>query len=221
MQALLAWVKNFLFFILILSFFEMLLPATGIKPLVKWLMGLIVLTFILRSFGGVANLDLFDWEKWFSQTTYTSTESIVAKGQKIAEGGEAPLLEAIQRDFNQNLKSLILVMDGVRDAEVVTQLGPKGQIQQVIATITTTNSSLTAGSMEDEQDREVQIVGPVEVMPIAVNFESSNTVETTNSTKSTLPREGRYASLPLAAKIRKFIATYYRLPESAVKVVVY
>lgn len=221
MQTLFAWVRNFLFLVLTLSFLEMLLPSAGTRQFVKWLMGLVVLTFVLRSISGVAYVDLSDWEKWLSQTNYSSVESIVAMGQRIAEGGEGPVLEAIQQDYNHNLKSMILVMEGVKDAEVITQLGPKGEIQRIIATIATTRSEEQARRAAGKQETDVQPVEQVQVMPIAVGLDVPSSARPNPEKPMQEETSDQSFSLQLAAKVRRFIAAYYRVPESTVRVVLH
>lgn len=215
MEALIAWVKNFLILILVLTFLEMLLPSSGIRQFVKWLMGLVVMAFILQS---VVDLEsksqLPEWEKWIqSHTDLRSTRSVLDMGQQIAEGGEEPVLELMQKEQSRYIKSMLLMLDGVDDAEVVIQVGSGGKLQGVVVTVKAA-SDVTLLSAGEGGVRSVQIP------PVEISGQCMAVQPETDSVGGREHSGSLVSAEALSRKVRRFVASFYQLPESAVTVVV-
>ncbi len=209
--ALVSWVKNFLILILALAFLEILLPSSGLRQFVKWLMGLVVLVFVLQP---VVNLEgkmyLPEWERWIGGTASSrSLYSSLAMGQQIAEGGKEPMLDLMHKEQSRHIKSMLLILDGVEDAEVVTQHGSDGLPQRVVVTV-------KADSDSEERHRVGVGIEPVQVGSIALEQGRAELGVAVASAQ----RRVHADETSLSRKVRRFVASFYQLPEDSVTVTI-
>ncbi|NLV92792.1 MAG: stage III sporulation protein AF [Firmicutes bacterium] len=191
------WVKNFLVLVLSLGFLDILLPSTGLRSFVKWVMSLVVIAFLLQPLLNLERaINLSEWERWLdSSRQVPSVETSLAMGQRILEGGEKPMLEIAANQQTHYLRSMLLVLDGVADAEVVLQMGERGSPERVLVSIL---PEVAAGS--DGANTEQLVVGGQVATP---------------SVGSAAPE----VVTGLGRKIRRLVASFYQIDEADVIIV--
>ncbi|MDD3268446.1 MAG: stage III sporulation protein AF [Syntrophomonadaceae bacterium] len=125
-------VKNILFIIILASFMEILLPDGGLKPFVRFAIGLFILISVLSPVLSLLfSQQQFEVKLWDYQSNIDQSEHISKKGQdlnrQIKESNNAALREKMQGQ----IASMAMLVPGVQRLETRIDLGQEGNLEKL------------------------------------------------------------------------------------------
>lgn len=116
------WVKYIVFVVLFASFLELLLPSSSMQRFVRVIMGLFIMLAILNPIIGVVQQYSSTKQIPALSTNSESSVSIINEVNGIASEREKLSLELYKKELSQQMRILIMAIDGVADANVVVDI---------------------------------------------------------------------------------------------------
>ncbi len=129
MESIAEIVKNLLIIIIVTSFLELLLPEGGLKPFVRFAIGLFVIITVLNPvLSFVFDKDEFEI-KWWDTGPMQYQEQLISRtgegiNKSISDYGSYSLKEKIEGQIN----ALVLLVPGVKDSLSKVEIDGKGGI---------------------------------------------------------------------------------------------
>lgn len=116
------WIKNIIFVVLFASFLELLLPNSSMQRFVRVIMGLFIMLAILNPIiGAVQHLTSKDQIPTFAANS-GDLNIIANEVNHVTNDRNALSLELYKKELSQQIRILIMAMDGVADANVVIEI---------------------------------------------------------------------------------------------------
>lgn len=116
------WIKNIIFVVLFASFLELLLPSSSMQRFVRVIMGLFIMLAILNPIiGAVQHLTSKDQIPTFAATS-GDLNVITNEVNHVTSERNALSLELYKKELSQQIRILVMAMDGVADANVVVEI---------------------------------------------------------------------------------------------------
>lgn len=120
MEGLKELIRNLAFILLLATFLEMLLPNKKMRGFVQLVMGLFVIAAIINPLASFLRLDFNDEvPAW---VTISSTELPVLAAEGNSEKGKSAVREQYSRILSNQIRILVMAVDGVKQAEVDVEL---------------------------------------------------------------------------------------------------
>lgn len=125
-------VKNILFIIILASFLEILLPDGGLKPFVRFAIGLFILISVLNPvFSLLFSEQQLEVKLWDYQSNDRQSEQILKQGQavsrQITESNNAAVKEKVQGQVS----SMAMLVPGVDQLETKIEVGRTGNLEKL------------------------------------------------------------------------------------------
>lgn len=115
------WIKNIIFVVLFASFLELLLPSSSMQRFVRVIMGLFIMLAILNPIiGAVQHLTSKDQIPTFAATS--GDLNVITNEVNHVSDRNALSLELYKKELSQQIRILVMAMDGVADANVVVEI---------------------------------------------------------------------------------------------------
>lgn len=140
-------VKNILYIIILASFLEILLPDGGLKPFVRFTIGLFILVTVLSP---VLSL-LFSQRQvevklWDLQSNSSQSEEIMKKGQAINQQITMVNNAAIREKMQGQIASIAMLIPGVQQLETKVDLGQRGNLEKLYIMVSAGEVNRPAGN---------------------------------------------------------------------------
>ncbi|WP_245754940.1 stage III sporulation protein AF [Pelosinus propionicus] len=116
------WIKNIIFVVLFASFLELLLPSSNMRRFVRVIMGLFIMLAILNPIiGTVQHLTSKDQVPAFA-ANLRDLNVIENEANHVTKDHNALSLELYKKELSQQIRILVMAVDGVADANVVVEI---------------------------------------------------------------------------------------------------
>lgn len=127
------WLRLLITLVIIIGFFEMLLPANDLKKLAKLVAGLVLMLAVLQPVLAIVNLNWVsslqhDMESVVQSNSFQSWED---KAQQISEAGLRPVLRTIENNAETQLENYLKNSFQLPEATVRITLAADGTIRWV------------------------------------------------------------------------------------------
>jgi stage III sporulation protein AF len=117
------WIKYIIFVVLFASFLELLLPSSSMQRFVRVIMGLFIMLAILNPIIGVVQQYLVSTKQIPALSTNSgSSTSIINETNSTVIEREKLSLELYKKELSQQMRILIMAIDGVADANVAIDI---------------------------------------------------------------------------------------------------
>jgi stage III sporulation protein AF len=117
------WIKNIIFVVLFASFLELLLPSSSMQRFVRVIMGLFIMLAILNPIIGVVQHHLTSISPIPALSTNSEASNLITNEvNHVTNERDKLSLELYKKELGQQIRVLILAMDGVADANVVVEI---------------------------------------------------------------------------------------------------
>lgn len=110
------WVKYILFVVLFASFLELLLPSSSMQRFVRVIMGLFIMLAIMNPIISIVQNYLIPNQVPVLSTNFSN--SIMNNSMNISNEREKLSLELYKKELAQQMKILVMAIDGVADVHV-------------------------------------------------------------------------------------------------------
>ncbi len=133
MEAWRQWLRIITTLIILMGFFEMLIPENDLKKLTKLVMGLVIMLAILQPILAVVH---WNWDPQFYLSDTGATTTMIdwsSESLRIHSAGVKPVLHLVESSVTKQLESLLVLNEGIQDATIDLELGRDGQITGVVA----------------------------------------------------------------------------------------
>lgn len=143
-------VKHVMIIIIITSFLELVLPEGGIKPFVRFAIGLFVIIAVLNPVLSYLFEDhSFEIKWWDSQNQVSSQAVVEQKGQVLKEQIAASGNNNLKKKLEGQINSLAQLVPGVSEVKSDVELGKDGGIK-----------ALNLEVKEEEKEADQEDVNP-------------------------------------------------------------
>lgn len=116
------WIKNIIFVVLFASFLELLLPSSSMQRFVRVIMGLFIMLAILNPIIGVVQHHLTSLNQIPALSTNSEISNVITNDvNHVTNERDKLSLELYKKELSQQMRILIMAMDGVADANVVVE----------------------------------------------------------------------------------------------------
>ncbi len=154
------WLRTITALVIIIGFFEMLLPENDLKQLAKLIMGLVLMLAILQPILALVN---WNWNPQYflvEEITIGGQRDWASEAQRIQTAGARPVLQAVEGSATKQLESLLVINEGINDAKVKLVLAPDGRVNgvQVSLILQPTVPVISIGQSEDYPQGEDEIL---------------------------------------------------------------
>lgn len=140
-------VKNILYIIIFASFLEILLPDGGLKPFVRFAIGLFILISVLNPVLSLLfSQQQFEVKLWDLQSNSGQSEEILKKGQAVNRQITAGNNAVIREKMQGQISSMAMLVPGVQQLETKVDLGPQGNLEKLHIVVTTGEANQNAGT---------------------------------------------------------------------------
>ena len=119
-----SWIKYIIFVVLFASFLELLLPNSSMQRFVRVIMGLFIMLAILNPVIDVVQSHLTPSQVPVLSTSSASSIVILNNAKTVAHEREQLSGEIYKKELAQQMKVMIMALDGVADAKVVIATHP-------------------------------------------------------------------------------------------------
>jgi stage III sporulation protein AF len=117
------WIKNIIFVVLFASFLELLLPSSSMQRFVRVIMGLFIMLAILNPIIGVVQHHLTSINQIPALSTNSEISNVITNEvNHVTNERDKLSLELYKKELSQQIRILIIAMDGVADANVVVEI---------------------------------------------------------------------------------------------------
>ncbi|MEN6348388.1 MAG: stage III sporulation protein AF [Syntrophomonas sp.] len=129
-------VKSILVIIILASFLELLLPEGGLKPFVRFSIGLFILISVLNPVLSFLFKDQsLEINLWDYQVDSAKGEDIINKGKNLNQEMVAGNQKSIQEKLQGQISSVAMLVPGVTDAETEVQMNREGNPEKLRITV--------------------------------------------------------------------------------------
>ena len=136
-----AWIKSIVLVVLFASFLELLLPASSMQRFVRVIVGLLVMLTIISPVA-----DIVQHKYFLSDVTAMDirapdrSKRVIQDTGKVMEQRDLLVLEVYRKDLAQQVRAVVIAMDGVADAKIAVNLketpgGKPGAVNKIIVYI--------------------------------------------------------------------------------------
>ncbi|MGI6589000.1 MAG: stage III sporulation protein AF [Peptococcia bacterium] len=154
-------VRNIMLIILLTSFLEMIMPSSSMQRFVKVVMGLFILVAILNPILNVINqqqnLEAFIWQQ--EDRSQAQFNSVLEQGERLQKVNQDLLWESYQQNLEHQMKSLVKLIGGVKEADVQIKLKQIRDSEELIKEVT-----VTINKKEKEGERSGELIKPVKIV---------------------------------------------------------
>ncbi|MDF2634497.1 MAG: stage sporulation protein [Pelosinus sp.] len=117
------WIRNIIFVILFASFLELLLPSSSMQRFVRVIMGLFIMLAILNPIIDVVQYHLTSTNQIPALSTNSEISSVITNEMNHVTNERDKLsLDIYKKELSQQMRILIMAVDGVADANVVVDI---------------------------------------------------------------------------------------------------
>lgn len=117
------WIRNIIFVVLFASFLELLLPSSSMQRFVRVIMGLFIMLAILNPIIGVVQHHLTSINQIPALSTNSEISNAITNNvNHVTNERDKLSLELYKKELSQQMRILIMAMDGVADANVVVEI---------------------------------------------------------------------------------------------------
>jgi stage III sporulation protein AF len=117
------WIKNIIFVVLFASFLELLLPSSSMQRFVRVIMGLFIMLAILNPIIGVVQHHLTSINQIPALSTNSEISNVITNEvNHVTNERDKLSLELYKKELSQQIRILIIAMDGVADANVAVEI---------------------------------------------------------------------------------------------------
>lgn len=143
------WLRLLIALVIIIGFFDMLLPANDIKKLAKLVAGLVLMLAVLQPVLAIVNLNWATSLQEFPNDVVQSSQqqSWTATAEQLSEAGLKPALSSIEASAQAQLTNYLTGNFQLESVNAGISLATDGTIRQV----TITGSSTDQLSLEEQQ----------------------------------------------------------------------
>lgn len=125
-------VRNVLVIIIVASFLELMLPDGGLKPFVRFVIGLFLLIAILNPALTFLFEDHdFQLKLWDYQPDKAEEEKIIKGGQRVREDITKKNNEMIREKLQGQIGAVAMLVPGVKEVECQVKVGADGAIEKL------------------------------------------------------------------------------------------
>lgn len=122
------WIKYIIFVVLFASFLELLLPSSSMQRFVRVIMGLFIMLAILNPIIGVVQQYLASTAQMPALSTNAGNSlSIINEAKGVVNERDKISLEMYRKELSQQMRILIMAIDGVADTNVVVDIKTMNQ----------------------------------------------------------------------------------------------
>lgn len=148
-----SWISSLIGLILIIGFFDMLLPDNNMKKMAKLVIGLVILIAVIEPILAVLN---FNWSNpsWVQVGTTLEFEVWQSAGTDLYHAGSKPVLQTVAKNAEHQVEALLIVNDAIGDARITISLNEAGAVTKVIAKIDAATAS--SGRLIQENKHEIE-----------------------------------------------------------------
>lgn len=140
-------VKNILYIIILASFLEILLPDGGLKPFVRFTIGLFILVTVLSPvLSSLFSQQQVEVKLWDLQSNTGQSEEIMKKGQAINRQITVVNNAAIREKMQGQIASIAMLIPGVQQLETKVDLGQRGDLEKLYIMVSTGEANRPAGN---------------------------------------------------------------------------
>lgn len=137
------WLRLFIALVIIIGFFDMLLPANDIKKLGKLVAGLVLMLAVLQPVLAVVNLNWVNHADYY--VSLTPQKELGGDWQRdaerLSEAGLRPVLRVVEDSAKNQLEHLITNKSWVKEVDVRITLTNNGEIGTVNISATEINEA--------------------------------------------------------------------------------
>ena len=186
------WVKSIIFVVLFASFLELLLPNSSMQRFVRVIMGLFIMLAILNPVIDVVQNHLTPSQVPALSTSSANSAVILNNAETVARQREQLSAEIYKKELAQQMKVMIIALDGVADAKVVidTERSNNNKLNTMISSVVV---YVTPGNAMNNAAIAKVSIGQQPEGAIALNVE-------------------------LQDKIKKLITELYQLPKEIIEI---
>lgn len=143
-EALSGWIQTLVLLLLFVAFLQLLLPDHPLRDYTRVVLGLVIIAAVLGPLLGI--LDVPTWEQ-AAQSALAALESggpggrempsradpelWIARGSALAQRAQGRVREEVRRRMDAQVRSLVLLIPGVREAAVSSRWDSEGNLQRV------------------------------------------------------------------------------------------
>ncbi|MGR6836409.1 stage III sporulation protein AF [Syntrophomonas erecta] len=125
-------VRNVLVIIIVASFLELMLPDGGLKPFVRFVIGLFLLIAILNpALTFLFEEHDFQLKLWDYQPDKAEEEKIIKGGQRVSEDITKKNNEMIREKLQGQISAVAMLVPGVKEVECQVKVGADGAIEKL------------------------------------------------------------------------------------------
>lgn len=125
-------VKNVLLIIIITGFMELLLPEGGMRPFVRYAIGLFVIVAILNPvLSALFHQHHFEISWWDTPSVEANQDQIAREGQRINRQITAVNSGDLQQKMEGQVGAVVNLVPGVKEVEVHADIDDQGQIREL------------------------------------------------------------------------------------------
>lgn len=203
-------------FLLVGGLLLLLTPEAEIRKFVRLVLSLLLIALAIQPLAGGGTGILFDKlrePRWIEITEPASmpgeSEIWQNKAERLLQRGSEVVMEQASRQASQQIGALLGFFTGVKQAQVVTQITPAGEVERVIVHLQLSESDSDDNQLSLKQDngKQVELVQPVMV---SHDHETAGTFLVDSSKEDFVS--------PVVSRVRKWVAAFYGLDEDEVKV---
>lgn len=202
--------RNVVVIVLLTTFIDLILPSSSMQRFVKVVMGLFILVTILNPI-----LNLFtrgqDFEvmTWQLKTNTSSANTVLAQSDKLTATNQSLFLENYGRSVEGQMKALVKLVKGIKEAEVQVELkGGKqlGTLEGIASVLVMVNTQ--------ENENKSSFIKPVEPVRIHSSLRKAGNEEA-KETEVVLDEEHKR----LEREIKNTLSNYFGINPKIIKVI--
>ena len=134
------WIKSLVAFLLISGLLLMLMPDTDLKGFLRFVVGLLLIALLIGPLVGGGALGSLD-ELVFGLSQYggpnangvaLDAHGLELRAEGLLEKGSGVMREYMENQTNRQLGSLLGLFSGIDEAQVISQVNSKGQLERVV-----------------------------------------------------------------------------------------
>jgi stage III sporulation protein AF len=120
------WVKDIIFVVLFASFLELLLPSSNMQRFVRVIMGLFIMIAILNPIIDIVqNHEALANQLPVLNSNSVNSAVIMNRANSVSIEREKISIELYKKELAQQIKIVVLAIDGVADVNVVVETNPE------------------------------------------------------------------------------------------------
>lgn len=132
MNALSDWVRNVVVLVFVISAAQLLLPSDNMRPYVRFILGLVVISFLLTSIFQLSTADIGLEHILFPDSVSDGTTSLIQRGKAIAARAQNVVMEANNERVTSQVTSVASLVLGFEPEQVIISRGEGGTVSRVV-----------------------------------------------------------------------------------------